>query len=303
MDPDRLAELQRAIDSRKLAVHSFLVIRHGYIVAESYYPPYGPDTPHQVYSCAKSIASALVGIAIAEGYLEGLDQPVLELFPGRTFTNVDERKQALTLEHLLTMTAGLDWQDTDATFSRLYYSDDWVQFMLDRPMVETPGRRFNYCSGCSHLLSAMIQEKTGSTLDFAQSRLFEPLGISSARWQTDPQGIPIGGWGLEITPRDMARLGYLYLHQGVWDGRQVVPAEWVEASTQKQTASDDWLDYGYQWWVYTTQPAAFVARGRDAQLVVVRPDLDLVVVFTADIQEDRVLFDLIEEYVVPAVRL
>jgi CubicO group peptidase (beta-lactamase class C family) len=200
------------------------------------------------------------------------------------------------------MTSGLDWPEGDPIYGQMVRSPDWVRFVLDRPMVEEPGKRFDYCSGCSHVLSAIVQETSGmSTLEFARTYFFKPLGISNVVWQSDPKGIVNGGWGLQLAPRDMAKLGYLYLNQGVWDGWQVVPADWVRTSVEKHVGTGEELDYGYQWWVY---PAlnAYTARGRGGQLIFVIPNLDMVVVFTANVSDDKVLFELIEDFIVPAAQ-
>ena len=296
-----LAEMVETIQKQNLKVDSVLVIRHGYIVSENYFTG-GQDDPHELFSCTKSFVSALVGIAIAQGAIKGVDQPVLGFFPGRTFAKDDARKQAMTLDNLLTMTSGLDWTEGDPAYYKLVSSPDWVKFMLDRPMIEEPGQRFNYCSGCSFVLSAIVQKTTGtSTLDFAQANLFGPLGIVNPSWEKGSGGIANGGWGLSLTSRDMAKLGYLYLNGGVWDGRQVVPAEWVKTSVQKHVTTGDRLDYGYQWWVYPALDA-YTARGRGGQLIFVIPRLDMVIVFTATMNDDEALLDIIEEYVVPAAR-
>jgi CubicO group peptidase (beta-lactamase class C family) len=302
MDAQPLAQMVEAIQKQNLKVDSVLVIRHGYIVSENYFTG-EQDDPHVLYSCTKSFVSALVGIAIAQGNIKGVDQPVLSFFPERTFAQDDARKQAMTLDNLLTMTSGLDWTEGDPAIMQLIRSTDWVQFMLDKPMVAEPGRRFNYCSGCSFILSAIVQETTGtSTLDFAKANLFGPLGIVNPRWETGSSGIVNGGWGLWLTSRDMAKLGYLYLNGGMWDGRQVVPADWVETSVQKHITTGERLDYGYQWWVYPALDA-YTARGRGGQLIFVIPRLDMVIVFTATMDGDAALLDLIEKYVVPAARL
>jgi CubicO group peptidase (beta-lactamase class C family) len=174
--------------------------------------------------------------------------------------------------------------------------------MLDLPMYEQPGRQFRYCSGCSHLLSAIVQQRSGmNTRDFAQQALFDPLGISNVNWEDDRQGIPIGGWGLWLTPRDMAKFGYLYLHDGVWDGRQVVPMAWVKAAVQGHTETGTGIGYGYQWW---TDPArdAYIALGRDGQMIYVVPPLQLIVVTTAATEGHDAIFELIRQYIVPAVQ-
>jgi CubicO group peptidase (beta-lactamase class C family) len=301
MDAQPLAQMVEAIKKQGLNVDSVLVIRHGTIVSENYFTN-GQDDPHVLYSCTKSFVSALVGIAIAQGAIKGVDQPVLSFFPGRTFAQDDARKQAMTLDNLLTMTSGLDWTEGDPAIFQLMRSTDWIQFMLDKPIVAEPGQRFNYCTGCSFILSAIVQGTTGTTtLDFAKTNLFEPLGIVNPRWETGSGGIVNGGWGLWLTSRDMAKLGYLYLNGGVWDGRQVVPAEWVKTSVQKHVTTGERLDYGYQWWVYPALDA-YTARGRGGQLIFVVPRLDMVVVFTATMDGDGALLDLIEKYIVSAAR-
>jgi CubicO group peptidase (beta-lactamase class C family) len=174
--------------------------------------------------------------------------------------------------------------------------------MLDKPMAAAPGTQFNYCSGCSHLLSAIVQETTEmSPRDFADQYLFKPLGISNVKWDTDAAGTPIGGWGLWLTPRDMAKLGYLYLRHGEWNGQQIVSAQWVENATRTHTATDSDLGYGYQWWTYPSL-AAFAALGRDGQTIFVVPDLDLIIVTTAEIDNHDPIFQLIQQYILPAVQ-
>jgi CubicO group peptidase (beta-lactamase class C family) len=294
-----------AIDSQSLNVHSVLVVRHGYVVTEAYYQTYRPETLHIQYSCTKSFTSALVGIALDRRLIPGVRTPVRSLLPTRTFAQSDARKDAMTLENLLTMSSGLDWTEGDPLIMQMVRSQDWVAFMLDRPMAEDPGSRFNYCSGCSHILSAIVQQATnGDSLGFARRELLEPLGIANARWDVDRSGIPIGGWGLYLTPRDMAKLGYLYLNDGEWDGKQIVPSAWVRASVEphlQHVEADGDLGYGYQWWTYP-RLGAYLARGRAGQLIFVLPQLDSVAVFTSDIPGDRPLFQLIEDYVVPAAR-
>jgi CubicO group peptidase (beta-lactamase class C family) len=302
MDPDKLALMLQAVEQEQLKLHSLLIIRNGSIVSETYFPPYTAQTPHEQFSVTKSVIATLVGIAIDKGSIDGVDQRVVDFFPSHTFEHPDERKAAMTLEDVLTMRTGLDWQEADSTFRAMYQSPDWVQFMLDIPMHEQPGRQFRYCSGCSHLLSAIVQQRSGmNTRDFAQQALFDPLGISSVHWEDDRQGIPIGGWGLWLTPRDMAKFGYLYLHDGVWDGRQIVPAAWVKAAVQGHTETGSGLGYGYQWW---TDPAgdAYVALGRDGQMIYVVPALQLIVVTTAATDGHDAIFELIRQYIVPAVQ-
>ncbi len=303
MDAQKLAQMLDDIKRQGLNLHSLLIIRNGYIVGETYFGSYGQNTTHELYSCTKSFISTLVGIALDKGYIDRLDGPVQVFFPSRTWQNSDARKQAMTLENLLTMTSGLAWEEGDPVYRQMYMSRDWVQYVMDIPMREQPGSTFNYCSGCSHVLSSIVQNKTGmNTRDFAQKVLFGPLGISNYDWQTDAQGIPIGGWGLQLTPRDMAKLGFLYLHQGTWEGKQVVSANWVQTATSKHTGTDGNLGYGYQWWTYPTF-GAYTALGRYGQTIFVIPNLNLIVVTTAaeETGHDKI-FPLIDKYIVPAAQ-
>ncbi len=302
MDSSLLAQAVEKVTQDSISLFSLLVIRNGYIVSETYFQGATAGQRREIYSCTKSFTSTLVGIATDQELIKGLKPTVLSFFPNREFKNLDADKQAMTLENVLTMNTGLAWEEGDPSYQKLYSSQDWAGFMLDLPMAAKPGTRFNYCSGCSHLLSAIVQQKTGNTAAFARKYLFEPLGITSYQWNTDSQGIPIGGWGLELTPREMAKLGYLFLHDGTWDGTQVVSNSWVQAATAKHTDSDGNLGYGYQWWTYTKY-GAYAALGRYGQTVFVVPNLNLVIVTTArsEPNHDRI-FGLIDNYIVPAVK-
>jgi len=301
MDSQKLAQMLDTIQQQGLDLHSLLVIRNGYLVSETYFDHYQPDTRHELYSCTKSFISTLVGIALDQGFIDRTDHRILDYFSKHTFDNLNEEKEAMTLEDVLTMRSGLDWEEGDPIYGAMYRSPDWVEFVLDEPMALAPGDGFNYCSGCTHLLSAILQQTTGmNTRDFAEQTLFEPLGIKNAKWDTDSNGIPIGGWGLQITPRDMAKLGYLYLREGKWDGQQIVSAGWVENATQKHTATDGDMGYGYQWWTYPSLEA-YTALGRDGQTIFVIPGSDLVIVTTAEVGDHDPIFQIIEDYIVPAV--
>ncbi len=228
MDSALLTRMFDYIEQQEVDVHGVLVVRNGYTVVEAYYPPYGPNTIHSTASVGKSFTGALVGIAIHKGYIEDVDQKVADFFPDHSDLQNDPLKQAMTVEHLLTMTSGLDWPESAASYSssqnimnQMMHSRDWVQFVLDRPMVAAPGVTFNYSSGVSHLLAAIVQEATGtSALTFARTHLFEPLGISRVYWPSDPRGIIFGAGGLRLTPRDLGKFGQLYLQGGVWGGQR-----------------------------------------------------------------------------------
>lgn len=316
IDSAALLKLFDEIQAKQLNIHSIVIARHGFIVTEAYWYPFQPGIKHVLYSCTKSVNSALVGIAIKQGKIAGVTQRVTDLFPERTIANgstaltTDAHKQAMTLEHLLTMSSGMEWNETGVPISapnnsnrQMIQSKDWVQFVLDRPMKEEPGARFNYNSGGAHLISAILQKTTGQTeLAFAQEYLFKPLGISDVSWTVDPNGIYRGEDGLELTPRDMAKIGYLYLKGGTWEGQQIVPADWVKASSQKHIGATGGKDYGYQWWV---QPfGVYNAAGRGSQYIFVLSDLDMVVVFTSGLKAAQ--FDLpaslVETFILPAAK-
>jgi CubicO group peptidase (beta-lactamase class C family) len=307
MDSHKLALMLEAVEQEKLQLHSLLVVRNGYLVSETYFPPYSENSREELYSCTKSFIATLLGIAIDQGYIDSIQHPVLDFFPERSFENRDAAKEAMTVEDLLTMRSGLDWEEGDPAYQGMYQSSDWVKFVLDKPMREQPGGQFNYCSGCSHILSAIIQQQSGvNTHDFAQKELFEPLGITSMNWSVDRMGVPIGGWGLQLTPREMAKLGYLYLHDGAWDGQQIVSSAWVKSATQMHTNTDSLrvAGYGYQWWLYPSLDA-YTALGRFGQTIFVAPDLNLMVVTSAklsDAEGHEPIYDLIEAYIVPAVQ-
>ena len=300
LETGKLEALLARVDEKRLDLHSVLVIRNGYLVFEWYDEGNGPSRKHVLYSVTKSFTGTLVGIAIDQGLMEGVGQPLSDFLPVAASTNPDTRKNGLTLENLLTMQAGLEWSEGEPTYREMYTHPNWVAYMLDKPIAEEPGTSLNYCSGCSHLLAAALTQAVGGDfIAFARENLFEPLGITDISWEKDPQGIPIGGWGMYLTPRDMARLGYLYLRQGSWNGRQVVSSEWVAASTQTHVMSDEWMGYGYHWWIYPSLHA-YAALGLGGQTVFVLPEQDLVVVFTADNTDHAELVELIEDYIIPA---
>jgi CubicO group peptidase (beta-lactamase class C family) len=300
MDAGPLNEMMAFIDAQAINLHGIVVIRHGTIVAERYYGGFSEATRAEVYSVTKSFVSTLIGIALDRGMLESIDQPVLGFFPDRPFENVDERKQAMTIRNLLTMTSGLEWDESDATYMQMAGSPDWPKYILDKPMAFHPGSQFEYSSGASHLLSAIVQTSSGmNTIDFARANLFEPLGITGAQWIADSGGIPIGGWGLQLTPREMAKLGFLFLHRGQWDGRQIVSSDWVNAATKKQVQADNGLGYGYQWWI-NLGDGTYMALGRYGQAIYVNPGLDLVVVITAHEDNHDRAMGLIGAFILPA---
>ena len=304
MDSERLAKLFDHIRENVPGIHSVTIIRNGYIVADGVFYPFEEDAKHNLKSVTKSVISALIGIAIKQGYIDGLDQPALSFFPDRNVANLDANKEAMTLEHVLMMATGLACRDSQQyRFEGVYEmmaSDDWVQHVLDLPMMEQPGARFEYCNGASLLLSAMIQETSGRTAaEFADLHLFTPLGIEDVIWPADPQGITLGFSEMRIQPHDMAKIGYLYLQDGQWDGLQILPPSWAAVSTSVHlpTPLDD---YGYHWWV--DPDGSYYAGGYAGQFIFVVPEIDLVAVFTGNSNEADVRLPgiLLDTFVIPA---
>jgi len=299
----KMAEGLLAIRDEGIPIHSLTVIRHGYIVLDAYFYPYDGSTVHDLASVTKSVMTTLIGIAADQGKLR-VDDTMLSFFPDRTIAHLDARKQHITVAHLASMSSGLECtEDGQQTQQAMMASEDWVQFTLDLPVVWEPGTHFVYCNPAIHLLSAILRQATSMTaLEFAQVNLFEPLGIHEAEWTTDPQGNNRGWGDLFLHPRDAAKLGFLWLHQGRWGDRQIVSEEWVRAASQRRMreAGGRPEDYGYGWWVSDPkqEDIDFVqASGVGGQLVKILPDLDLVFVTTGGGFET----DQIDPYVLAAV--
>ena len=302
MDSATLAGFFEGIQNENLNIDSILIVKDGYIVAEEYYNDYTAQKLHVQYSVTKSFVSALVGIALEEGTLTGLDQTVVSFFPDLTLQNNSPAKQSMTLEDVLYMRTGLDWNEGYPAYTQLAIAEDSVQYMLDLPLSGEVGVEFNYCSGCTHLLSAVLEETTGmSTFGYAQEKLFDPIGIETTDWITLNDGRTVGGWGLYLTPRDMARFGYLYLHNGEWNGQQVVPTDWVAASTAPGRSIGLVTDYGYQWWIMPFDNL-FAAQGLYGQKIYVIPDHNMVVVITADMPHEGALYTLLLQNIIGAVQ-
>jgi CubicO group peptidase (beta-lactamase class C family) len=267
-------------------LESLLVIRHGTIVAEAYYAPFRLGVKHRMNSATKSVIGTLIAIALKDGLLDSPDHRVVDFFSGRTIANLDDDKRAITIQNLLDMTSGLDWTEPlgegrPKSMFDMERSADWEQFVLDRPMAAKPGAVFNYSSGNPQLLSAILTKLTGqSALDYARKRLFEPLGVSDVFWRSDPSGVSIGGYGLFLEPRDMAKLGYLYLRNGVWDGREIIPPSWIER-VRHASVEMNLRDFRYAnlFWVAPASNA-YLANGYHGQRIFVMPTLDVVAVAT-----------------------
>ncbi len=283
MDSASLARLIENVGAYKQ--DSLMIIRHGKIVAEAYYAPYVAGISHDLRSVTKSVVGTLTAIQLKNGSLDSVDHPVMDLLSDRQIQNVDDRKKAMTVQSLLDMTSGIEWVEKaytpGETIIRMYESPDRTAFVLNQPMAGVPGANFNYNGGNTYLLSALINKKSGqSALDFAKKELFEPLGIESAKWgPVDAQGVTNGEAGLFLSPHDMARIGYLYLPNGTWEGKQIIPSSWVDRTKAGSVTATLGFHYANLWWSYP-EKGAYMARGRHSQLILVLPKLDVVAVMT-----------------------
>jgi CubicO group peptidase (beta-lactamase class C family) len=304
-----ILSMLQEIQKTDLNIHSVLVVRHGYLVTEVYFPPYAREIKHPLYSITKSVTSAMTGIAIQDGHINSIQQSVLDFFPEIAKGTKDKYLKDITLKHLLTMSAGFN-TGTLPDFAGKDVSFDAVQNILTyHKVLSQPGETFSYDSGLPHVLSTIIQKTSGRTLEeYAQVNLFNPLGITDLSWESDPQGITNGSTGLSLRPQDMAKLGYLYLHNGQWQGKQIVPAKWVQDSTTKHmetkglmdTAEDD--GYGYYWWIDSF--GGYSAHGWGGQYIFVLPELDMVAVFTGGLSDADfpAPHQLLKTYLLPAVQ-
>lgn len=283
MDSRALTRALAFVRDKQVPIHSLLVVRNGRVVLDAYFHPFKEGQLHDLASGTKSVTATLVGIAIGEHKLSGVQQPVLPLFPDLAVAAHDAMRERITIEHLLTMTSGVDcqWMHGETTLDDMRKNADWVRFTLGLRMVAEPGTAWEYCSPGMHLLSGVISRATGTNaFEFARRTLFKALGIDEAVWPADAQGISYGWGDLHLMPRDMAKLGYLWLQHGRWEDRQLVPADWMEAAT-RQHAEHMGEGYGYGMWVYPRrEPPIFEANGRGGQRISVVPAKNLVVVMT-----------------------
>jgi CubicO group peptidase (beta-lactamase class C family) len=260
---------------------SVLVLRRGRLVFERYYHGATADQNRNIFSVTKSVVSALVGIALHDGDLRSLDQRLVDFFPEKLEGSTDADVRTITLRDLLTMTAGYRSEP-------VFTTDDWVRTLMNRPLASVPGVTWAYDDGSAHLLSAVLTKVTGMSLEsFARRRLFEPLGIRPGPWTSDGQGYSLGSTGLHLRPGDLLALGRLFLQEGKWNGRQIVPAEWVHASTATQASIPGSFAYGYLWWVNTGPHKGYLAQGALGQVVAVYPRYDVVIAITGAGDFDR----------------
>jgi len=322
LNPKLLNELVQLIREEKTFpdLHSLLIVRNGYLVVEEYFDGYHADRIHTLQSVSKSFTSALIGIAIEQGKIKGVQERALDFFPDiHEIQNMDERKAAIKLQDLLTMRSGTDYHEgySGSPHDKLNHLDrGWDRFYLNRKMLCKPGTRFQYDSGGVILMSSILKSRTGMHADsFAEKYLFIPLGIKNVMWHRNQEGHPHTGGGLSLLPRDMAKFGLLYLRKGRWENRQVVPADWVEESFQKRISfngrsSDREIGYGYLWWILMPDLVGagkqniFAAMGFRAQYIFIIPEHDMVVLVTggtASHSDQKRPISFLYSHILPAV--
>jgi len=289
--------------------HSFMFLRHGKVIAEGWWNPYKPELKHTLYSTSKCFTSTAMGFAISEKRLS-INDKVISFFPKDLPDSVSPFLANMTVKHLLTMSAG---QDPDPTSRVVSTDSNWVKGFLGRPVVNAPGTKFLYNSLASYMLSAIVQKVTvEKVIDYLTPRLFAPLDITGIDWEVDPQGINTGGWGLRVKTEDMAKLGQLYLRKGKWNGKQILPASWVEEATtfkidqapdapQSKKDLSDWMQgYCYQFW--RCRNNAFRADGAYGQYIIVMPDKDAVIAIQAESPDMQDEINLVWKYLFPAIK-
>lgn len=307
-----LEDMVEHIKSNNLAIHSIVIYKNGTIPFEEYFDPFTNEALHNLKSTSKGIISALTGIALEEGYINSIDESI---FSYLSDYNVDTTgKSNITIRNLLTMTSGLKWDENNLNSMYTFFVNKRiVKRVLDQSLVNEPGTTFNYNTGLTHLLSAIITEASGmSTLEFAEKFLFEPLNIEQIQWDTDREGYYIGGSELFLTPRAMTKFGVMYLNDGEYQGRQIVPEDWVIESTSTQIEGSSFgadIKYGFLWWLDISNPLftyledenRFLAMGARGQRIFIYPELDAVVVITADQRDESQCDKLIRDFILPAL--
>jgi CubicO group peptidase (beta-lactamase class C family) len=293
-------------------VQSILIWRHGSLVLEEYFRNWNRDMKHTLMSCTKSMTSAIFGIARDRGFIRELDQRLFARFPDYIHLASDI-KNRITLRHLLTFTSGFEWDqnplDNNNNLTQMVNSRDMIEYVLGLPMEAEPGAVWNYCGGCTQLLAEIVERSSGQPADaFIRTNLFGPLGITDFNWRTHRSGDVLADYGLEMRPRDMMKVGLLFLNRGLWKGSRVVSEDWVDQSTTRHIALSNTHGYGFQWWSqdypsHLGQVFSFYASGNGGQRIMVFPSLDMVVVFTEGAYNQPTSSDaMISGYILPAVQ-
>ncbi len=321
-DEQRLSDFINDIRNGKLIrpAHSLLIVRNGHLVVEEYFNGGSSSDVHTLQSVTKSISSTLVGVAMQQGMIKSLEQPVLSFFPEYDdFKNLDGNKRNMTLRHALTMRTGQAWTGESHLDALNRFSGDRMKYVLDYKMEGEPGNKWYYNSGIAVLLGGLIANATEmDTRDFAQQFLFDPLGIDRARWYSY-RNIPHTGGGLYLRPQDMAKIGYLYLKDGLWEGKRILPENWVKEATTAHVNRTETIvgmkpGYGFMWWLLPLEKSSvtidngvdvYMAYGHWGQFIFIIPSYDMVVVWTnnnsASYREEIKPISLFYDHLLPAV--
>lgn len=305
---DGLIKFLDEVEQSKIEFHSIMIVRHGHVVAEGWWAPYASPYKHTLYSLSKSFTSTAVGLAVSEGHLS-VDDTVVSFFPDDAPAQVSANLASMKIKHLLTMSTG---HVKDTIQPMRHSSQTWAKTFFSLPIERQPGTFFLYNTGATYMLSAIIQKVTGQTLQqYLRPRIFVPLGIEGEDWETDPQGINTGGYGLRVKTEDISKFGLLYLQKGKWNGKQLLSPEWIEEATRIQIASnsskptrpkeeDDWAQgYGYQFW--RCRPGGYRADGAFGQFCMIMPEYDAVVAITSESFSMQKSMDLVWSHLLPVM--
>jgi CubicO group peptidase (beta-lactamase class C family) len=329
LDKEKISEAVNKIEAGEFGkIHSLIIIQNDEVIIEKYFRGWQRHKLHEIFSVTKSVTSSLIGMAIEQGLIEGVDLKLVDLFPEYDhLENMDPRKKMITLENLLTMTAGYRWNELSVPYKNSdgswnpnndivkmhSNSKDFIKYVLDLPLVDDPGKKYTYNTGCSILLAGIIKRKTGkSAEEYGAEHLFKPLGITQWKWLKSPDGTTDTGGGLFMYPADMAMFGYLYLKNGKVNGQQIVSESWVNQSTERRVSTRTG-EYGYQWWRFKKSSGekyselintSYFAVGIGDQTIFVIPKANMVVVSTADnlLHKGRNIYNLFFEQIIPALK-
>ncbi|MFE3572736.1 serine hydrolase domain-containing protein [Lysinibacillus sp. NPDC059133] len=317
MNNEKLSKLEQVIKSDYNNINGIVIIRNGHLAYEKYFNGKGRDDCHHVASVTKSVLSALIGIAIDKGYIKSVEQKVLDFFP-EYMSDADQQKQQITIRHLLTMTVPYPFEDWHEPLDMLCQQKDWIKYTLELMGENGNVGTFKYSTAGAHVLSAILTQSTGkSARAFANEHLFTPLGMKEIPnyqmnaygfddlfgknvkgWVHDPKGHSTGGWGLTLTTRDMARFGYLYLNNGIWDHNRILSETWIRESTEINQNN-----YGYLWWLRQEDGlSTYLAIGDGGNMICCIPKMNMVVAISSEfIMNPRDRWPLIKEYIISAV--
>lgn len=303
IDSAAILRFVQAAEAQISELHSFMLLRHGSVVAEGWWSPYRPELPHMLFSLSKSFTSSAIGLAVSEGRLS-IDDPVISFFPDDLPPETSPNLAAMRVRHLLSMSTG----HAEDSLPHIQRGSEavWTKAFFSRPVEFEPGTHFVYNSGATYMLSAIIQKLTGMRLlDYLQPRLFAPLAIEGAAWEQSPQGIDTGGWGLSIKTEDIAKFVQLYLQKGSWNGAQILSETWIEQATTTQIdnsgeGNPDWSQgYGFQFW--RCRHNAYRGDGAFGQFGVVLPEQDAAIAITSGVADMQSVLNLVWEHLLPAL--